>query len=51
MLVNEETRNLIEGGAVKLFLCFFDFEAGSDLLPVRSGAAKFDALKAISVEC
>jgi hypothetical protein len=41
----------ISGGTVKLFLCFFDFEAGSELLTVRSGAAEFDALKAISVEC
>jgi hypothetical protein len=51
MLVNEEIRNLIAGGAVKLFLCFFDFEAGSDLLPVRSGVAKLRALEVFSVEC
>jgi hypothetical protein len=39
------------GRSKALSVPFLSFEAGSDLLPVRSGAAKFDALKAISVEC
>jgi hypothetical protein len=30
---------------------FLYFEAGSDLLPVHSGAAKLRALKVFSVEC
>jgi hypothetical protein len=44
----QEARNLIARDAAKHFLCLFaPFKAGSELLPVRSGAAKLKALKVV----
>jgi hypothetical protein len=46
MLGKEEARNLIIAwDAAKLFLCLFvHCKAGSELLPVRSGAGKLKVL-------
>jgi hypothetical protein len=44
----QEARNLIVRDAAKLSLYLFVlFKAGSELLPVRSGASKLKALKVI----
>jgi hypothetical protein len=39
------------GGGKALSVLFVHFKAGSEILPVRSGATELRVLKALKVEC